>query len=145
MNNWMKSTLGVTAAGLIVLIATYGKQLAEAFRALWLFTVEMSDSAPLGLTTFAIALSIATLSRWFVRKWVPHLKCPLSRDFIVDASALLIAVTVTLLQMWGGGPSARLSALWAGIGAGLLAPLLYNGLAAVFGLIGRTLQAKETK
>lgn len=141
MNNWIKSSLGVTVAGLIVLFATYGQPFVEALKALWLLVLDMSKSAPLGLASFGIALSLATGSRWFMRKWVPYIAgCPLSRDFIVDASALVIGVTVTMAQMWGS-PQDRLSALWLGVGAGLVAPLLYNGLAAVFGLLGRGMHA----
>lgn len=143
MNNWMKSTLGVTLAGIVVLLATYGKQLAEAFNALWLFLLAMSESAPLGLASFAVALSIATLSRYYLRKWTPTLKCPLSRDFVVDMATLLVGMTVALVQMWNGGAADRMSALWLGIGAGLAAPFLYNGLAAVFGLMARGLRAAE--
>jgi hypothetical protein len=140
MNGIIKSTIGVSLAGFVVLLATYGKQLAESINALWILTLEASKSAPMGLVSFMIALGLATLSRWFLRKWVPDLKCPLSRDFIIDAAALVMGVTVVWLQMQGGDALDRLNALWIGLAAGLFAPLLYNGLAAVFGLLGRALK-----
>ena len=140
MNNWLKGSLGVGFAGFIVLLAQYGEKLALAIKALWILTLEASQDAPLGLSAFFIALGLAVLSRWFLRKWVPHLKCPLSRDFIIDAAALLTGITVVWLQMQGAGPIARLNALWIGLAAGLSAPLLYNFLAALGGLAGRALK-----
>lgn len=143
MNNWIKGSIGVSLASFIVLLATYGAQLATSMKALWMLMLDASASAPLGLASFVIALGLATLSRWFLRKWTPHLKCPLSRDFIIDTAALLIGVTVVWLQMQSAGPVARLNALWIGLAAGWSAPLVYNGLAAVFGLLGRTLRLPD--
>lgn len=140
MNNWVKSTLGVSLAAFLVLIATYGAQLVEAIKALWLLLIEASKTAPLGLSSFGVAFGLAVLSRWFLRKWIPHLKCPLSRDFIIDGAALLIGVSVTWLQMAANAPIDRLNALWIGLAAGLSAPLAYNFFAALVGLIGRAMK-----
>lgn len=140
MNSWVKSTLGVSVAAFIVLIATYGAQLAEAVKALWLLTLEASKTAPLGLASFVIAFALAVLSRWFLRKWIPRLKCPLSRDFIIDGAALLIGMSVSWLQMAANTPVDRLNALWIGLAAGLSAPLAYNFFAALGGLVGRAMK-----
>lgn len=143
MNNWVKSGIGVSVAGLIVLIATYGTQLAEALLALWLLMIQMTDSAPLGLASFFLALSLATASRWFLCKWVPAFDGePRARDFLIDTAALVIGISITLVQMWSGGPQARLSALWLGIGAGLVAPIIYNGLSAAIALGVRALRSE---
>ncbi len=143
MNNWIKSGIGVSVAGLIVLLATHGTQLAEALLALWLLMIQMTDSAPLGLASFFVAVSLATLSRWFLCKWVPQVEGePRARDFLIDCAAVVIGTTVAMVQMWSGGPQARLSALWLGIGAGLVAPLLYNGLSTLASLGARALRSE---
>lgn len=138
MNNFIKSTIGVSLVGFLVLIATYGKQLAESLGALGILLFRASDAAPLGLASFVIALALCLLSRYFLRKWLPDLRCPLSRDFIIDAAALAVGISVVWLQMAGTGVAVdRLNALWIGLAAGLGTPLAYNGLAAFFGLVGR--------
>ncbi len=143
MNNWIKSGIGVSVAGLIVLLATHGTQLAEALLALWLLMIQMTDSAPLGLASFFVAVSLATLSRWFLCKWVPQVEGePRARDFLIDCAAVVIGMTVAMVQMWSGGPQARLSALWLGIGAGLVAPLLYNGMSTLVSLGTRALRSE---
>jgi len=140
MNKFVKGTLGITIAGLFVLLATYGKPLAEAIEALWSLLLKASDDAPLGVASFALALTLATLSRGFLLKYMPAFRCFKSRDFVIDSAALLVGMAVTWLQMAAADPLARLNALWIGLIAGLAAPLVYNAFVALFALIGRTMR-----
>lgn len=134
MNTWTKSTLGVSVAGLIVLLATHGTALAEALTKLWLVMLRFSDSAPLGLSSFLLALGIAVVSQPFLRRWMPALRCPMSRDFLIDAAALAIGLAVMLAQV------RDLFGWLLGILAGFAAPLVFKGLAALVGLAWRALQ-----
>lgn len=134
MNGWVKSTLGVSLGGLIVLLATNGAALAEALTSLWLVMLRFSDSAPLGLSSFLLALTMAVVSQPFLRRWTPDLKCPLSRDFLIEAAALVIALAVMLAQV------RDLFGWMLGLLAGFMAPLVFKGLAALCGLVWRGLQ-----
>lgn len=137
MNSWIKSIGGVSLAGMFVLLATYGKQLAEAGMALWMFVLDAGRTAPLGVASFFVAIALAVSSRYFLRKWLPDLKCPLSRDFLVDATAVVIGLVTVWVQMLDVAPVERIKALWIGAMAGFIAPHVYNGLAAIGGLLTR--------
>ena len=129
MNGLAKSQLCTTVAGLIVLLAMYGAGFVEAMQASWLFLLKLADTAPLGLSSFALALALAIAAQPFLRKWVaPYVRCEHSRDFIVESAALAIAVGVMWLQ------TRSLDGLLLGLLAGLSAPYMLKGIVAVAAL-----------
>jgi len=132
MNAWLKSTLGISAAGLLVLLAANGKALVDVLLAAWLFLLKLAATAPLGVSSFALALALAVLVQPFVRRWIaPLVACTASRDFLVESAALAVGFAV----MWGQLRSINGALL--GILAGLLAPYVHKGAAALLALAWR--------
>lgn len=134
MNGWLKSSIGVSLAGLLVLLATNGAGLAEALMRLWQVMLRFSETAPLGLSSFLLALGLAVVSQPFLRKFVPDLRCPLSRDFLIESAALVIALIAMLAQV------RDVYGWMLGLLAGFMAPLVFKGAAALVGLTWRALQ-----
>lgn len=139
MNGIVKSTLGISIGGLLVLIATNGPALAEALNGLWLVLLKFSETAPLGLSSFLLSLALGVASQPFLRRWMPALRCPLSRDFLIDSSAIVIALAVMLAQM------RSLQGWMLGLLAGFMAPHVFRGLAALGGLIWSGVQKGEVE
>jgi hypothetical protein len=131
MNNFFKSTLGISAAGLLVLLAANGAALVAAAGGAWTFLLTLAHTAPLGLSSFALALALGIAVQPFLRKWLPDLGCHASREFLIESAAL----TIGILVMWG--QLRTLGGLLLGILAGLMAPYAQKGLAAVGGLLYR--------
>jgi len=130
----MNKTATFTSAGFIALfaaIALNGSKVIEVALGAWLFLLNLSETAPLGLSSFLLALSLAIVSRPFLLRYVPAWRCPASRDFVIDSAALAIGFGVMFGQL------RTLDGALLGILAGFAAPLLAKGLAAVFGLVWR--------
>lgn len=138
MNTAAKSGLLVIITAVVTLFATHGSAFFDAMSAGWLFLLKMTEGAPLGLTSFLLALALGVASQPFLHRWVPRLKCPLSREFIIESAALLIGVGVMWAQL------RTLPALLLGLLAGLSAPYAYKGVAAVAGLVARALKTEKT-
>lgn len=126
MNKFFKSTLGISAAGLLVLLAANGAALVDAALGAWQFLLTLADTAPLGLSSFVLALALAVAAQPFVRKWIaPRVGCVPSREFVIESAALAIAVVVMWIQ------TRDLSGLLLGILAGFAAPYVQKALAAL--------------
>lgn len=136
MNTAVKSTLIATLLVLFTAFATNGKAFIESATAAWLFLLKLTADAPLGLSSFLLALSLGAAAQPFVRRYLV-VRCPHSRDFIADSAALALAVVVMWVQL------RNLDALLLGLLAGFMAPWVYRGIAAGCGLIARRF-AKET-
>lgn len=129
-----RTGLTITWAGVgaaLALIAANGAQLLELVTGVWLFLVKLSDTAPLGLASFALALALGILSRPFLVRYLPAMPCHVSREFLIDASALLIGVGVMFGQL------RTLNGLLLGLLAGFAAPLVARGIGAAWSLAFR--------
>jgi hypothetical protein len=139
MNNFFKSSLGISAAGLLVLLATNGAALVGAAGGAWTFLLTLAHTAPLGLSSFLLALALGIAVQPFLRKWLPDLRCHASREFLIESAALAIGIGV----MWG--QLRTLSGLLLGILAGLFAPYAQKGLAAGFALLSQAYVGESDK
>ena len=121
----------ITGAGIVTVLAglaLHGGKLLEVAKGSWLFLLALSDTAPLGLASFLLALALGVLSRPFLLRYLPAMPCHSSREFVIDASALLTGVLVMYLQL------RTLNGALLGLLAGFAAPLVARCLAAVWAL-----------
>lgn len=143
----MNKTNGTFIAGLVMLIAAIasnGSKFAEGMHAVWLFVVGMTDTAPLGLSSFLLATGLAVGVQAMLARWLPLFKCGKSRDLVTDVAAFVVGFGVMWLQTRGqADPAARLNGLLLGALAGFMAPYVFKAAAAVVAMIARRLQ-KET-
>ena len=75
-----------------------------------------------------LALALGVVSRPFLLRYLPAMPCRASRDFVIDASALVIGFGVMFGQL------RTLSGALLGLLAGFAAPLVARGIAAVLGI-----------
>lgn len=127
---WTITTAGVVA--ILGALALNGGKLVEVATGAWLFLLKLSATAPLGLSSFLLALSLGVASRPFLLHYLPPMPCKASRDFVIDASALVIGCGVMFAQL------RTLNGLLLGLLAGFAAPLIAKALGALFGLTRRT-------
>ncbi len=130
----MNRTNTITTAGVIALlgaIALNGSKLLEVATGGWLFLLNLSSTAPMGLVSFLLALGVGIASRPFLLHYLPPMPCKASRDFVIDVFALALGVGVMFAQL------RTLNGLLLGLLAGFAAPLVAKGLGALFGLTRR--------
>lgn len=123
---WTITWAGIAAA--LTLLATNGAALLEVITGVWLFLVKLSDTAPLGLASFLLALGLGVASRPFLLRYMPPMPCRQSRDFVIDTAALVIGVGVMFAQL------RTLNGALLGLLAGFAAPLVARGIAALWNL-----------
>lgn len=128
MNNWLKSTLGLSAAAAFVLFAQYGKPFVVALDGAFRFLFKLAADAPLGASSFALALALAVGVQPLLYTAMKQLRCPESRDFLVMAAALVVAVAVMWIQLH------TLQGLLLGLLAGFAAPHVFKGITALIRL-----------
>lgn len=126
---WTITTAGVVA--ILGAIALNGGKLVEVATGAWLFLLKLSETAPLGLSSFLLALALGVASRPFLLHYLPPMPCKASRDFVIDASALLIGLGVMFAQL------RTLNGALLGLLAGFAAPLVAKAIGAAFGLAKR--------
>ena len=121
MNKLVTGLTGTTLVGLIAVLAMYGKQAIEALSAFPALLAAFSSGLPFGLLSAMLAFAIGSL---FFSMLHRNLRGRY-KEVICDLLALVVAVTVTLLQQLGTGdadPPDLLRALLIGVLAGLAAP-----------------------
>lgn len=133
MNAWLKSTLGISAAGLLALVALHGKAFIASLEAAFLFLFKLAHDAPLGVGSFALALSLAVVAQAFVARFIV-VRCARSRDLIVAMLGLVIGTGVMWIQLH------TLDGLLLGLLAGFMSPFAYLTLAAVASLLASAMR-----
>lgn len=118
-----------TITAIVALVVANGAKLLEVAEGTWLFLVKLSDTAPLGLASFGLALSLGILSRPPLQKYLPPCpKHPTRREAAIDLSAAVIGAVVMFAQL------RTLNGALLGILAGLLAPQLAKVIAVLWGI-----------
>ena len=124
---WTITWAGIGAA--LAVLATNGGKLVEVAMGAWLFLLKLSDTAPLGLASFGLALSLGILSRPPLQKYLPPCpQHPTRREAAIDLPAVLIGAAVMFVQL------RTLNGALLGILAGLLAPQLAKVIAVLWGI-----------
>jgi hypothetical protein len=134
MNKTAAAAGSASITTLLILFAMHGKGAGEALMGLWLVLNKFTEDAPFGLVSFLLALALAIGFAPFLRKWLPgRVSHPEARRFAVDVGPILVGFLVMWLQL------RTLPGLMSGILAGLAAPPIQKGLAALWALAGRSL------
>lgn len=124
---WTITWAGIGAA--LALLAANGAQVLQLVEGTWLFLGKLSDTAPLGVASFGLALAFGVLTRPLLQKYLPlctdH---PTRREAAVDLAAVVIGAAVMFGQL------RTLDGLLLGILAGLLAPQLAKVIAVLWGI-----------
>lgn len=130
LDKWFKGAAGIGIPGLIVLYATYGEKFTAALAASFVFLGKLAHDAPLGVTSFLLALALATLAQAWLARFIT-VRCAASKQVILSGVGLAFGVGVMFLQL------RTLDGLLLGLLAGFAAPFAYQCAAALAGLLRR--------
>lgn len=128
---WTITTASVIAV--LGAIALNGAKLLEVMNGLWLFLGKLTDTAPMGLWSFTLALALGLLARPALQKYLPP--CPdhlTRREGAIDLSGIVIGFVVMYAQL------PTFYGVLLGILVGLLAPQVAKWIAVVWGLGRKT-------
>lgn len=137
-----KTITGVTLASILAIITTLaanGKGFAEGLTAVWLFIVKLGETAPLGLSSFLLALALAVGVQASLVRWLPLFKCATSRDLLTDAAAFVVGFGVMYAQV------RSINGMLLGAMAGFLAPYVFKSIAAVAAMIARRVRKESAE
>ena len=107
----LKSATGVSLAGLLIILATNGKQALEVLLGIPALIKAFSAELPLGFWSGVIATVLASSFHLFARSW--H-----KRSFSIEMATIIVGVTVVMVQAHGGTSAQVLSAALVGLTAG---------------------------
>lgn len=139
MNDKIKNSVWGLFAIAFVGWATHGTKVVEALHAAWLFLIGLSEEAPLGLTSFVIAVVISVLVQLFLRKnWRPKAATSAGYSTRVDS----IGVAIGVLVMWLLLPTTR--GMLLGIMAGFASPWVSRLVATTVCLALQAIKPKST-
>lgn len=137
MSDPIKALTGVSLGGGIVLAAMYGKQFWESAVAAWLFLLQITQTAPLGLASFFAALLLGTMVCLALDRWLPPFSNNHTRRVVQEVTGLGSAVLLSWLQLH------QLNGLLFGVLAGLMAPLVARMLLALATFVGRRFRGDD--
>lgn len=107
-----KSATGVSIAALLVLTATYGKQLVEAAVAIPDLYKAYASVLPMGMWSAFLGTLLAAGFHTFARSW--H-----NKSLAIEVATILIGATATAVQIPSNSTASLLSALVVGVIAGM--------------------------
>ena len=100
MNNTAKTSVWVLLGAAAVGFATHGTKIIEALHAAWLFLIGMSKEAPLGLTSFLLAVAVSVLVQLFLRRhWRPAGATSAGFSTRVDSIGVAIGIAAMYVQL----------------------------------------------
>lgn len=122
----------ITTASFVAIVgavAMNGGKLVELLNGLWLFLRNLSDTAPMGLASFALALALGLLVRPALQKYLPPCTDhPTRREGVIDLSGIIVGFVVMYAQL------PTFYGVLLGILVGLLAPQLAKLIAVLWGI-----------
>lgn len=107
----LKSATGVSLAGLLLILATNGKEALEVLSGIPALIKAFSSGLPLGFWSGIIATALASAFHLFARSW--H-----ARSFGIELATIITGLTVVMVQQHGGTAAQVLSAAMVGLVAG---------------------------
>ena len=137
MNDTFKSLFGASLAGLFALFAMNGEEFFASCKAAWLFLLHMTSSAPLGLSSFVLALALGVVTQASLHHWIPRWDNRAMRQFVIESTALAVGVGVMWLQLHS------LDGLLLGLLAGFMAPWIQKAICMVAAFTWRKINAQE--
>lgn len=112
------------------------ESILQAIEGVWLFFVKITETAPIGMGSFLIAVIVPACLVDRVSKALPATWHTASREFIVESGALVVGIGLAWL------PWPTLQGALVGIVAGLLSPYVAKGWLAAWGIGRRYLERK---
>lgn len=132
LNDRFLKVTGLSLGAFLVLWAANGDEFIAAFAGLPALVQAWTHALPLGVWSAILATVVATGAWSFTIHWLPPGKDGRRAEFGASVLAVLTGVAVTMTQAWGQDRGVLLSALWMGMAAGFLAPVIGQGCRSLF-------------
>lgn len=107
----LKGATGVSLAGLVIILATNGKEAIEVLLGIPALVKAFSTDLPFGFWSGVLATGLASAFHMFARSW--H-----ARSFGIELATIITGLTVVMVQQHGGTSAQVLSAALVGLVAG---------------------------
>lgn len=108
----------------------------EYIQAIWLFILQFTQTAPVGVWTFFVAAICPAVMMPFFRKALPETMHERTADFLAESVALVAGI-VLAYGLWP-----EFKGLVLGIVAGFMSPYLTKGWQMVSGMVFRYIARK---
>lgn len=122
----------ITTASFVAIVgalALNGSKLIEFASGAWAFLLNLSATAPMGVVSFLLALTLGLLVRPALQKYLPPCpEHPTRREGAIDFSGVLVGFVVMYAQL------PTFYGVLLGIMVGLLAPQLAKLIALLWGI-----------
>jgi hypothetical protein len=110
-----KATTGLSVGGLFILLAMNGESFWKGMGGAWDFLLTISKTAPLGVASFFLALTFATLTVIALKRVIPDWRNSHSRSAQIETIGILVGVGLSWYQVQ------RLQGILFGLLAGFMA------------------------